>query len=116
MFLSDVANFATPLSKWGQRIANAGNTRVGKVFMKDAQKITREIPGVLDPVVKHGIAGSGKTLRRYPFALAGLGVAGYGAYRAKKTYDKYKPEIKTARKAMKVYNNFKNRFNIGEDK
>ena len=115
MFLSDVANFATPLpplaDKWGKRVATVGNNHLGKVFLKDAKVVQHY--DKFGKLLKNtnGIAASGKTIRKTPLALAGLGVAGYGAYRAKKTYDKYKPEIETGRKLMRKYNQFKNMFN-----
>ena len=114
MFLLDVstASFNTPLPKmtnWGKTISNVGNSRVGKLFFKDAQDITRKLPnGQIK--TSFGIAQSGKSLRTAPFVVAGGLGATYGGYRAKKTYDKYKPEIETGRKLMKKYNQFKNIF------
>jgi hypothetical protein len=112
-FLSD-ASFNTPLpdvSNWAKRISNVGNSGVGKLFFKDAQHITRKIPGQINPKISYGIAQSGKSLRTAPFLIAGGLGAAYGGYRAKKTYDKYKPEIETGRKLMRKYNQFKNMFN-----
>jgi hypothetical protein len=116
MFLSDVttASFNTQLpnmTNWAKRIANVGNSRVGKLFFKDAQNIKRydQMGKLLKQT--NGIAQSGKTLRKSPFVgAAALGTV-YGGYRAKKTYDKYKPEIQTGRKLMRTYNQFKNMFN-----
>jgi hypothetical protein len=112
MFLSD-ASFSVGVpnvSNWSKRIANIGENNVGKIFLKNAQDITRKLPNG-KVKTSFGIANSGKTLRKTPFAITGgLGVA-YGGYRAKKTYDKYKPEIQTGRKLMRTYNQFKNLFN-----
>lgn len=121
MFLTDYAEFTQafvrPVLKTNRLtkpIANIGNSKVGNVFLKRAQDITRELPnGKLRR--SFGIANSGRTIRKTPLALAGLGAAGYGAYRTKKVYDKYKPEIKMGRKAMKTYSNLKNRFNRGDN-
>lgn len=123
MFLSDLskthANFSTPLpflrpalktGKLSEGIKKLGENKIGKIFLKNAQDVTRVLP---NGEIKRGfgIADSGKTLRKTPFAIAGgLGVA-YGGYRAKKTYDKYKPEIQMGRTVLKKYNQFKNMFN-----
>ena len=88
-----------------QGLQRFGNTRVGKVFLKDANvNKTYSQAGDLLKTTK-GIRMSGKTLRKTPFAVAGLGLAGYGAYRANKTYNRYKPMIKIGRKV----NDFLNR-------
>jgi hypothetical protein len=115
MFLSDSAEFAAPLppmaSKWGKKIADIGENNIGKIFLKKAQNVARyDGAGNL---LKHtyGIANSGRTIRKTPLALAGLGAAGYGAYRTKKVYDRYKPEITMGRKLMRNYNALKNKFN-----
>ena len=118
MFLSDLskthANFSTPLPKvsnWSQRIAKIGENPVGKIFLKNAQKVDRYNQAGKLLKSTNGIGESGKTLRKTPFAIAGgLGVA-YGGYRAKKTYDRYKPEIQMGRTVLKKYNQFKNMFN-----
>lgn len=118
MFLSDLsktyANFSVGVpnvSNWSKRIANIGENNVGKIFLKNAQKVDRYNQAGKLLKSTNGIAQSGKTLRKTPFAVAGgLGVA-YGGYRAKKTYDKYKPEIQMGRTALKKYNQFKNIFN-----
>jgi hypothetical protein len=117
MFLGDMgqASFAmkpipNPTSWIGKRIRDVGDTGVGKLFLKNADHVTR-LAQDGSQKIKFGIGESGKTLRTSPFLVAGgLGV-GYGGYRAKKTYDKYKPEIETGRKLMRKYNQFKNIFN-----
>ena len=80
-----------------QKLQKFGNTKVGNIFLKDANKITRITPKGKS-IFTHGIANSGKTLRKTPFAIAGLGLTAYGGYKAKKTYDRYKPAIKIGRK------------------
>ena len=115
MFLSDVstASFNAQLpnmTNWAKRISNVGNSRVGKLFFKDAQDITRKLPNG-KVKTSFGIAQSGKSLRTSPFVGAAVLGGAYGGYRAKKTYDKYKPEIETGRKLMRTYNQFKNMFN-----
>ena len=115
MFLSDVASFANPTTKLGQTVKKIGDSFPGKFFFKDAQEITRKLP---NGKIRNsfGIAESGKSLRTSPFVVAGAGATLYGGYRAKKTYDKYKPEIKTGLKLAKAYDQLKNRFNWGNEK
>lgn len=117
MFLIDSAEFTSvplaDLSRIGKQVRRAGNTRLGSVFLKNADNVTRWRPGATTPIVRHGIGGSGKTIRKTPFALAGLGLAGYGAYRGKKEYDKHKDNIKTGMKLYGKYRDFQNRFGLG---
>lgn len=116
---SQQASFAAPLppmaGKWGKRIADIGGNNVGNVFLKKAQNVARYDGAGKLLKQTYGIANSGRTIRKTPFVLAGAAGLGYGAYRAKKTYDKYKPEIKMGRKLMKTYNNLKNKFNTGDN-
>lgn len=113
MFLSDYSEFALPLAipnKIGNHLSKIGNTKVGNVFLKKANQVIKYDD--FGNVIKNtrGIGNSGRTIRKTPLAAIGLGAAGYGAYRTKKVYDKYKPEITMGRKIMRNYNNFKKTF------
>jgi hypothetical protein len=113
MFLSDVstASFSIPSTGFGKTLKKVGESIPGKLLFKDARIVKHY--DKLGNLVKNtnGIAQSGKSLRTSPFLVAGGIGATYGGYRAKKTYDKYKPEIETGRKLMRKYNQFKNMFN-----
>lgn len=117
MFLSDFtqASFANPSTFIGKTVKKVGDSLPGKFFFKDAQKITRELPNGKGFRNSFGIAESGKSLRTSPFVVAGAGASLYGGYRVKKTYDKYKPEIKTGLKLARTYDQLKNRF-MGTEK
>lgn len=119
MFLSDLSTkqasfsmkpIANPTSWIGKRVKDIGDNRFGKLFLKNADHVTR-VAQDGSQKIKFGIGESGKSLRKSPFLLAGGAATLYGGYRAKKTYDKYKPEIQTGRKLMRTYNQFKNIFN-----
>jgi hypothetical protein len=100
-YLADFSN------NWLKKV---GDNPLGKVFLKDAQKVTRVLPNNKGIINTFGIANSGKTIRKTPLALGALGVTGYAGYKAKKKYDQYKPEIKTGMKFARIYNDFKNKF------
>ena len=91
---------------WGaKQLQNLGENKFGKLFVKDAQKITRQFPdGTLK--TKHGILNSGKTLRRYPFAIGAAGAGLLGTKYAYDKYQQYKPEITM----LKAYDKFKTRM------
>lgn len=91
-------------------LQNVANSRVGKLFFKDAQQITKVLPNKGGTKFINGIAQSGKSLRTAPFLLAGGVGLGYGGYKVKKKYDQYKPEIRTGLRLAKLYNSFKDRF------
>ncbi len=112
MFLADFAMkpIPNPTSWIGKRVKDIGDNRVGKLFLKNADHVTR-VAQDGSQKIKFGIGESGKTLRKSPFVGAAVLGGAYGGYRAKKTYDKYKPEIETGRKLMRKYNQFKNMFN-----
>lgn len=113
-YLGDTSVFNVPLpplSNWGKRIANVGENPLGKVFLKNAQKVKRfDRSGKLLKET-NGLWRSGKTIRKTPFAVAAGGLGLYGGYRVKKKYDEYKPQITTARKLYGAYSGL--RKNLG---
>lgn len=114
MFLFDYAEF-TKKTGIAKTFVNAANTIPGKFLFKDSRIVKH-----YDKLGKlrkntNGILQTGKSLRTSPFVAAGIGAAGYGAYRTKKVYDKYKPEINMGRKIMRNYNSLKERFKWGEN-